>query len=145
MNSKSRSVRNKGITLLEVIVVIIVASLFSSILFQFMFDSLDRSSETVNMVQDSFSLSGIMEKITADYNQLLFDKSNSPLETLETYLENGNDPEKTPYYGEYSWFFKYILFDVSGNEETDPCISDCNILKVTVTNANQTLTALFTK
>ena len=107
-----------GFTLIEIILTIIVGGILAALVVQFMGTSMVRSTEPVSMVQEAFLLSGIMEKITADYTKLLAEDSSAT---------------------------KFLTFDASGVEETNPCTSDCKILKVTITKGGQTVTALFTR
>jgi len=128
-----------GFTLIEIILTIIVGGILAALVVQFMGTSMVRSTEPVTMVQEAFSLSGIMEKITADYKDLL-ETDPTPLATLKTSV-GGEGTSQDNKYGKY-WVDHnhYITFDGSGNEVA----GGNNILKVTITKANQTLTALFT-
>ena len=145
MNSAAVIHRNeKGFTLLEIIVTLIVAAIMGAMLVQFMGTSMIRSAEPVVRVQQGFSLNEAMEKMTADFKKLLA-QDTTPLATLKSYIENGNDPNSTPYYGSYTWQTKYVTFNSSNNENQSPCTSNCKVLKITITNADQTLTVLFSE
>jgi prepilin-type N-terminal cleavage/methylation domain-containing protein len=133
-----------GFTLLEIIITLVVASLMASILFQSLDTMLRRSSEPVQAVHDGFALLGILEQISADYDRLMAANGASAMQTIRTYIENGNDTSKTPYYGDYIWDTKLITFDAGNAEALAPCASDCSVLKVTVSRADQALTVLFT-
>lgn len=145
--------KETGFTLIEVVIMIIVVSIFGSMLVQFMYaggpagSGLMRASESIDMVKGGFTLSGIMEKITKDYKKLLSDNAGAPLQSLQSYVENGNNPENTPYYGEYLWETKYIIFDENQIEEADPCTSDCATLKIILKKDEQSISlpALFTR
>jgi hypothetical protein len=91
------------------------------------------------MVQEGFSLSEVMEKFTAHYKYLLATDSN-PLENFEDDIKNGNLPENTPYFGDYSIQTAYITF--SGGNEVP---GGNTILKVIIYKGDQSLAALFTK
>jgi len=132
-----------GFTLLEIIFALVIASLLGTMLFETMNTALRRSSEPVAMVRQGYGLVGIMERINADYRYLLNDNPATSLSTLETRVKEGNDALKTPYYGNYTWQTKYIRFDAAGNEMEAADTVDLNMLKVTITRADQTLTALF--
>lgn len=132
----------KGFTLIEVIITLVVAAILGTILVQFMGTSLTRSAEPVIMVQEGFSLSEVMEKITAHYKYLLATDSN-PLTSFKTDIENGNVSENTPYFGNYSIQTKYITF--SGGNETPDTVGGNMILKVIIYKGDQSLAALFTK
>jgi prepilin-type N-terminal cleavage/methylation domain-containing protein len=132
----------KGFTLIEVIITLVVAAILGTILVQFMGTSLTRSAEPVIMVQEGFSLSEVMEKITAHYKYLLATDSN-PLTNFKTDIENGNVSENTPYFGDYSIQTAYITF--SGGSEVLDTSGDNRVLKVIIYKGDQSLAALFTK
>ncbi|MCD6184302.1 MAG: type II secretion system protein [Deltaproteobacteria bacterium] len=128
----------KGFTLIEVIIGIVIAALFGSMLFQFMSTSVISSSDEVVMVQQGYDLIGIMEKMTADYDELIKTDSD-PLTTFKGYIE-----ENTPDYGTYTITTAYIQFDGTGIEESDTS-ADPNLLKVTIKKGSQSLTAFFSQ
>jgi prepilin-type N-terminal cleavage/methylation domain-containing protein len=132
----------KGFTLIEVIITLVVAAILGTILVQFMGTSLTRSAEPVIMVQEGFSLSEVMEKITAHYKYLLATDSN-PLTNFKKDIENGNVSENTPYFGDYSIQTAYITF--SGGSEVLDTSGDNRVLKVIIYKGDQSLAALFTK
>ena len=134
----------KGFTLIEVIIGIVIAALFGSMLFQFMSTSVISSSDEVVMVQQGYDLIGIMEKMTADYDELDL-SADSPLTEFETDILGGNNLANTPYYGDYTiTTAAYIQFNDTGIEESDTS-ADPNLLKVTITKGSQSLTALFSQ
>ncbi len=127
----------KGFTLVEVIITILVASILGLIFIQFMGTSMTGSVESVTRVQNAFTIEQVMEKMTADYKKLVVE-SSTPLATLQLRVSNGN-------YGSYTVKYKdYITFDGSGVQVSE---SGDRILKVTIADVNgeQRLTALFTK
>ena len=132
----------EGFTLLEVIITLVVAAILGTILVQFMGTSLKRSTEPVVMVQEGFSLSEVMEKMTAHYKYLLATDSN-PLAHFKEDIENGNMAQNTPYFGDYSIKTAYINF--SGGNETPDTAGENKILKVIIDKGDQSLAALFTK
>jgi len=132
----------KGFTLIEIILTLVVAAILGTILVQFMGTSLTRCAEPVIMVQEGFSLSAVMEKMTAHYKYLLA-TDNNPLTTFKNNIQNGNVEENTPYFGQYSIQTAYIIFS-GGNEAPDTEASN-KILKVIINKGDQSLAALFTK
>jgi prepilin-type N-terminal cleavage/methylation domain-containing protein len=132
----------KGFTLIEVIITLVVAAILGTILVQFMGTSLTRSAEPVIMVQEGFSLSEVMEKMTAHYKYLLATDSNH-LTNFKDDIENGNITENTPYFGDYSIQTAYITF--SGGNEAPDTAGGNKILKVIIHKGDQSLAALFTK
>ena len=125
----------KGFTLLEVIVTIIVAAIMGTMRVQFMGASIIKSAKPITLVQKVFSLNEVMQKITADHKKLLTE-DNTPLATLKTNIENNN-------YGTYSYQTGYIRF-TGGNEVVDGTGAN-KVLKAKITSGDQTLMALFTK
>ncbi|MCD6152521.1 MAG: prepilin-type N-terminal cleavage/methylation domain-containing protein [Syntrophobacterales bacterium] len=138
MKAYSMSDRDqKGFTLVEVIITILVASILGLIFIQFMGTSMTGSVEPVIRVQDAFTIEQVMEKMTADYKKLMVE-SSTPLATLQLRVSNGN-------YGSYTVKYNnYITFDGSGVQVSE---SGDRILKVTIADVNgeQRLTSLFTK
>jgi prepilin-type N-terminal cleavage/methylation domain-containing protein len=132
----------KGFTLIEVVITLVVAAILGTILVQFMGTSLTRSAEPIVMVQEGFSLSEVMEKMTAHYKYLLATDSN-PLTNFKNDIENGNVAENSPYFGDYSIQTAYITF--SGGNEAPDTSGDNTILKVLIDRGDQSLAALFTK
>lgn len=132
----------KGLTLLEIIVSIIVASIMGAMLVQYMGTSMIKSAKPITRLQQNLSLNDVMENITADYKKLLTDDS-TPIVTLKGYVDNGNVDSNTPYYGSYTPTTRFILFS-SGSEVVDSGGTN-RLLKVTLTNVDQSITTLFTK
>ncbi len=134
--------RESGLTLLEIIVTFIIAAFLGTMLVEYMGTSLIRGGESVILVQDGFSLSGVMEKITADYEREYLN-DNYTFATFKSNIENGNNDANTPYYGEYTVQTAYIVF--TGQNEAPDGSGDNNILKVTIGSGSQALTTLFRK
>ena len=131
---------SKGFTFIEVIIAIVMAALFGSMLFQFMNSSVISSSDEVVMVQQGYDLIGIMEQMTADYDELIKTDSD-PLTTFKGYIE-----ENTPDYGDYTFTTDYIKFTGDDLNESDLDVGDDNnFLKVTIKKGSQSLTALFSQ
>lgn len=137
----------RGLTILEIIVTIVVAAILGTVLVRVMGTGLTRSSIPITLLQNTYSINQIIEEMTADYEDLYenVEEGKYDISTLKTYIENGNISSNTPYYGPYSLdYIGYIQFDGSYNEIVDTS-GDNIILKVTVTSNNQQLTVLFTE
>jgi prepilin-type N-terminal cleavage/methylation domain-containing protein len=142
-----------GLTLLEIIVTLTVASILGTIIFMYMNTSLTRSAEPVVLVQKAYALNQIIEQMTADYNSLLDADSSTALTILRTNIQNGNDDSNSPYYGEYSESTKWLQFDNTRNELSGD--NGDRILKAVITIdeetiggikiAEQKVTVLFTR
>ena len=129
-------ISDRGFTLLEIVITLVVASILGAVLAQYMSTVLARSTEPITFIQESFALNRIIEEMTTDYKNLL-ETDSDPLETLKGYID-GN----TPNYGQYTSVTKYILFS-GGAEVEDTTVK--RILKATITSSNQSVTVLFTK
>jgi len=133
--------KENGLTLLEIVISFILAAFIGSMLIEYLGSSLTRGSEAVVMVQDEFSLNGVVEKITADYvNDYL--KGAFTFDTFKSNIENGNVVSSTPYYGNYTVQTKYIVLS-GGNEAADDGSGGYRLLKVTLSSGNQSLVTLF--
>jgi len=131
----------KGFTLVEIIITILIASILGLIFLQFMGTSMTGSVEPVIRIRDAFTVKQVMEKMTADYKKLMAENTSS-LSTFQSHVQNGNNEENVPYFGPYTVVYNnYITFDDSGNEVA----GGDRILKVSISHGDQKLTALFTK
>ncbi len=122
----------KGVTLLEVIVTLVVSSIFAIMVMQYMGSSMLRSADPLIMAQDSASLTATMEKITADYKWLHTDDNLTVLANLKTRIEDGiYNTGGTTVVNEY---VKFVYVDPPNGEgyyEEEPDTVDLQILKVT--------------
>jgi prepilin-type N-terminal cleavage/methylation domain-containing protein len=132
----------KGFTLFEIVITLVVAAILATLFMQFMGTSLSRSTEPLVKVQEGLSLGEVMEKMSVDYKSLLATDSN-PLDTFKSHVENGNIVGNTPYFGSYSIETKYISF--TGGTEVEDTSGENRVLKVIIGAGDQTLVALFTK
>ncbi len=128
---------DKGFTLIEVIVALIMVSLFGIMFVSFFQTQIVGSTQPVTMMEQGFEVEEIIEKINADYI-LLVDSDPTPLLTLQTKIN-------ASFYGVYTPTTKFITFDVSNNEESTACTIDCATLKVSIAAGDQILTTLFTR
>ena len=126
-----------GFTLLEVIVAMTLAAIMAAMLVPFMGANMMRSAEPVIMVQRNAALTQAMENIANDYKALMA-TDTTPLTTLATRIQNGNDPDTSdPFYGYYSVVQCQERELVSGENS--------RVLWVTISSGNQSLTALYTQ
>jgi type II secretory pathway pseudopilin PulG len=134
-----------GFTIIEIILLIILSALFGTMLFQFTGTSVTRSGEEVVLVQDGCELTGIMEQMAADYDELVkTDPDSFSLDDFRTTnIEAGNTEGNDPYYGDYTVSAVYIQFNEVTRIEEPP--DENNLLKVTIIKGSQSLTALFSK
>lgn len=139
-------INERGLTILEIIITLVVAAILGTVLIRVMGTSLTRSSVPITLLQNTYSISQIIEEMTADYQELYNENTKKyDISTLKTYIENGNISSNSPYYGPYTLdYIGYIKFDASNNEIADAS-GDDRVLKVTATTNDQSLTVLFTK
>lgn len=139
----------KGFTLLEVIVTLVVAAILGTILVSFMGQSLTGSVQPLIRVQNANTLGQVLENVTADYAKLNSDDVDNgttvALSTLKTHIQNGNVSTNTPYFGVYTIAFNdYVSFTNRIQDTTDTTGSH-RILKVSIQQGDQVLTTLFTR
>ncbi len=134
--------RNKeqGVTLLEVIVTLVVSSIFAIMVMQYMGSSMLRSADPLIMAQDSASLTAVLEKITADYKKLHDEDNVNVLANLKARI----DDDEIYNTGGTTVESKYVKFvyidpeppDEEGHyEEVDGETEDPQILKVTASRS----------
>ena len=144
------NVNQKGFTLVEVIVTIVVAAILGVMFLQVMETNLTGSVGPLIRVQDTFTLNEVMEKITADYKKLTIE-DQTPLATLKSRIGNKDEEVTNGNYGSYTVKYNdYILFnDDDGDSIYDEVHDDGSggnkILKVAVSIGDERLTSLFTK
>ena len=120
----------KGFSLLEVIITIVIAAVVGAMMFQFMGTALIRSGEPVNIVRDEANTEKLMEKVISDYVRAI---NTNPVTALTTV--SGTD------YGT-EVIMSYIQFDGSGNEQST---GSGNSLKVSIQGTGHKLTTILTK
>jgi prepilin-type N-terminal cleavage/methylation domain-containing protein len=128
----------RGFTLLEVIITLVIAAIFGSMLIQFTGTSMSRSAETVERVRNGSTLVRTVEEITKDYRNWIQNNPDDPLvnfkNTIDTSYGGGNIAVRTDF------------SDVDSGMDTD-----LEILWVTVSeldedlNVRQSLVTLFTR
>jgi len=128
--------QKNGFTLIEIIITLVIASIFGVVIFQYLGSSLTRSSDPIFRLKKSLTLQQVAENITVD-NKRNF---SANLAGLKAKVESPS----TSGYGNYTVVTsKYVKFsNFQEIDETDPNIK--KMLKVTIKNAqNETLTMLF--
>ncbi len=140
----------KGFTLVEIIVTIVVAAILGAMFLQIMETNLTGSVEPLIRVQDTFTLNEVMEKITADYKKLTIE-DQTPLATLNSRIGNKDEEVTNGIYGSYT--VKYNDYVVFNDDDSDGIYDEVHdggsggnkILKVAVSIGDERLTSLFTK
>ena len=138
------AIANKeGFTLIEVIITLVVAAILAALFVQLMGTNLSGSSVSAVRAQNHYTLIGIVEEMIIDYNKLMDAGNTDVLGTLQAHIQVGNVGGNIPYFGQYSQVTNFITFDATNKEQ--PSATSSNILKVTITRNDQTITTLFTK
>lgn len=135
-----------GFTMIEVILTITIAAILGTLAIQFSGSSLSMSAQTVVRIKDSYTLSGVMEKITRDYGTWLEDFPAAPISEFETAVKADYGTSTSP------TTKVYVDKDKTGTDssyfvDSDPNTGDVTIdlLHLTLTDGTQSLVALFTK
>jgi len=142
--------RQAGFTIIEMIVTIIVAAILGAMFLQIMGTNLTGSVEPLIRVQDQFVVKEVVERMTADYDDLLSGDPNT-LGTLKSRIGNAGDDVVNGNYGTYTVKYNdYIIFnDGNGDGDFDELHDDGSggytILKVTVSSGDERVTTLFIK
>ncbi|KUG21669.1 hypothetical protein ASZ90_008565 [hydrocarbon metagenome] len=145
---------NRGFTLLEVIVSLVVAAILGAMLVQFMGTGLMKSYNPVILAQNGTYLNTIMEKMTADYKYWMSDgalKGYSP-STTYSYFNNRvgsaseSEAKTTPYSDADHPYYVVANHTItfSGSPPTEASASSA-VHKITIKYRDLTATAIFTE
>jgi prepilin-type N-terminal cleavage/methylation domain-containing protein len=129
-----------GFTLIEIIATVIVMGILAAFFINFMGTALTDSWRSVELVADEARAEGLMERIIAEYVELIND--NNPATALPAILGNESAYESDPDYG-MPVTMGYIRFN-NGVEEVDTTGENRN-LKVTVESPGYSLTTILTE
>jgi prepilin-type N-terminal cleavage/methylation domain-containing protein len=130
----------RGFTLLEVIITLVIAAIFGSMLIQFTGTSMSRSADTVERVRNGSTLVRTVEEITKDYRKWIKSNPDDPLVNFKNMIDADAS------YGCGNIAVRTVFSDVDSGMDTD-----IEILWVTVSeldedlNARQSLVTLFTR
>ena len=140
--AKSKHNSPNGFTLIEVIATIIVMGILSAFFIHFMGTALNDSRQSLEQVADEARAEGLMERIIAEYVELIND--DDPAAALG--IIKGR--ESTTYESDDDYglpvTMEYIVFDASGAEQPDTGGENRN-LKVTVEPPGYNLTTVLTR
>jgi prepilin-type N-terminal cleavage/methylation domain-containing protein len=130
-----------GFTLIEVIVTVVVMGILAAFFMHFMGTALEDSWQSVELVADEAKAEGLMEKIIADYVELMnndnFTNALDEIKGDESTYEIDSD------YG-MPVTMEYIVFDSNGVEQPDTAAENRN-LKVTVESPGSNLTTILSQ
>ncbi len=138
--------RDRGFTLLEVIITLVVAAILGTLLVTFMGSNVVQSANPVLQARNGAYLNQIMENMTADYKYLMSTDA-TPLNTFSTRVGSVN-ASRTQYSDAqhpYTIVENHRISFPSGSTVTEQADANGKILKVTIRYQDLTLTALFTE
>lgn len=149
--------KKHGFTLIEILVTIIVSSILAVMLMQIMQGHAWRSFWPLTKLNQGLALQDVMEKISADYRNLVI-TDTQPLVTLQNRISNGGNPPSGYWYGQpYGGGISVDDNDcLNVNKDSAipageynvhrPCVHPADtLLKVTISYDGQSLTALFAR
>ena len=135
---------NRGFTLIEIIVSLIIVAILGSMLVTFGQKALSGSAIIVNLTRNTYNLSTVMENINSDYFAML-NSETSILDDLSTNLNTANY-----YHATYNYtvdeIYRFNSFVDGGSDTLVPGSQNSNgkIMRLTVSDSSgMTLTALF--
>ncbi|WP_054031452.1 type II secretion system protein [Desulfatitalea tepidiphila] len=151
-------IRNqRGFTLLEIIVTIIISAVLATILAEVMSGQTWRSYQPVQVIEENLALRAVMDNVTSDYRASLKARSEDAtrLITLQDRIRTSGYywDASDPYTNGVSLEAKAtcIAFDTNNNEDPTAAEENCDLadtlLKVTlsVAGTQHQLTALFSR
>jgi len=143
MMARSKTGRESGFTLIEIIAVILITSVLGALLFQYFGQSFIKSSAPIERLQKALQLQQVMENITEDYERSA--KTSAFLDgTLKISIGmEGTDQDNA--YGKYHVVHNRFIKFTAGSEAASTGADPKDILKVRIRNElNETITVLFT-
>ena len=137
----TKYISENGFTLIEVIATVIVMGILAAFFMHFMGTALNDSWQSVELVADEARAEGLMEKIIADYVELIngnnFTNALAEIKGYESTYESDGD------YG-MPVTMDYITFDAGGSEQIVTAGGSKN-LKIIVESPGDNLTTILTQ
>jgi prepilin-type N-terminal cleavage/methylation domain-containing protein len=153
MATLTTTMDQRGFTLIEIIVGIVVSAILAVILVQIVSGQTLRSFWPVQRIDEKLVLQEVLNRITADHRQLLI-TDPTPLVTLQGRIQSGEYWTGRPFNRRVALeAVANLCIEFDADRAEDPLLAHENcqdvdkILKVTlqVQNGGQRLTALFTR
>jgi len=136
---------NHGFTLIELIVVITIASIFGAMMYQFISTSTLKESSPLFSIEKSLKLYEVLENITSDY----LENHTTDLTPLQTSIGSTEGSTQNNDYGSYRVIYNRFIKFVSNSEQNAPGgdPENGNLLKVTIESIStgERLMALYHK
>jgi len=149
-----RMKNNRGFTLLEVIISLVVAAILGAMLVQFMGTGLMKSYNPFILAENGTYLNRIMEKMTSDYRYYMSYgalNNQSPAAAyshFNDHVGSASEAEAKTYYSDPDHPYYVIANNTitfSGNPPTEEASAGSGIHKITIKYRDLTATALFTE
>jgi prepilin-type N-terminal cleavage/methylation domain-containing protein len=137
----STHTHENGFTLIEVIATVVVMGILAAFFMHFMGTALEDSWQSVEVVADEAKAEGLMNKIIAEYVELM--NGNNYATALTTIAGRETSYESDSDYG-MPVTMGYIVFDSNGAEQPDTAGENRN-LKITVESPGEDLTTILSQ
>lgn len=125
--------REKGFTLIEIIVTLTIAAILATFLVSFMGTAVTKSGEPVVRTKQLYELQQVMENIKATY--LTMADATDALTRLQVFATGASGATTSQNYGNYTVDTKCITFIASGSNYVESASTGSGYaLKVTVTS-----------
>ncbi|MBW2442807.1 MAG: prepilin-type N-terminal cleavage/methylation domain-containing protein [Deltaproteobacteria bacterium] len=145
MLPESRKAGQGGFTLVEIIVTLVAAGILAVFYFHFMGTAMDFSWKSVALVEGEARAEGLMERIIAEYVELVNQPPQAPPNDVLTLIKSREATyEADADYGS-PVTMAYITYDGAGNEAEVTPPGTSNNLKVTVEAPGNNFTTILTK
>lgn len=143
MPLESKTVDQKGFTLVEIIVTLVAAGILAVFYFHFMGTAMDFSWKSVEIVEGEARAEGLMERIIAEYVEQINSDPDNALANIKANEGAYEDEATEPYACPVT--MQYITYDSAGNEAEVTPPGTSNNLKVTVEAPGNNFTTILTK
>lgn len=137
MTYRHFSSSQKGFSLVEVIITIVVVAVFAAFLVSFMGTGVIRSSQPFSWLRQNNSLTDVAERITLAYRVAM--EADQTLDSFKNDLDGSFGSEVDSLVAEYT------DFEVQDDENYQENGADSRYLKVVLVRGDQKLTILFTE
>ncbi len=145
VNNPSRTGGQSGFTLIEIIVTLVAAGILAVFYFHFMGTAMDFSWKSVELVEGEARTEGLMERIIAEYVELVNQPPQAPPNDVLTVIKSREATyEADADYGS-PVTMQYVNYDSAGDIFVVPPPGTSNNLRVIVEAPGSNFTTILTK